>query len=242
MPEKIHSGTFELNKSHRFVGFEIEGFSEDFTKDDNIEPSLGEVVDDFSIRPDYGEVFEFRSRPANGDSLLDYINTVGEFLSSINADTNSSCGLHVHLDVSGESVIRKRRIRRWWLAFQPLLYKFVAPSRRGNGYCRYVLDHDYRSWYNDRGQSLNIQAIDRHGTYEVRIHHGTTDSNEITQWVLLMLSFFDTFSKIPLTKERLREIMDFSTEELTKFFWLQLDVPPNLNKYFTKKMVEYVEV
>ncbi len=242
--DKIQSETFEVNKSRRYVGFEVEGYSADFTDNDSVSEDLGEVVDDCSISSgdDYSYPFEFRSRPANGDALLDYINEVGAWLDDINADANSSCGLHVHMDMSGNSQIEKRRIRRWWLAFQPLLYQMVNKYRRRNCYCEWIDSDNYRAWIDNRGYGLNIQAIGKHGTYEVRIHHGTTDRKEIRNWILLMLSFFDTFSKIPLTRERLQHIKNFTNDELTAFFWLQLTVPSGLKDYFTEKIKRYTEV
>jgi hypothetical protein len=108
-------------------------------------------------------------------------------LERANAEINTTCGMHIHLDQRGvSSTMASKRARRLIKAL-PALAKIVAPSRLGNHYCQLndpiKLGQTYRHSYN-RYRAINFtSAYRKHKTLEVRIHGGTLDFWKIIGWV-----------------------------------------------------------
>ncbi len=96
------------------------------------------------------------------------------------ARVNSSCGLHVHLDASpfsNEWLPARRLVSALgWLTL------LIHPTRLHNTYCR---DNRYTTT-RGRYKMINRCAVRRHGTTEVRCHHGTLNAEEITEWVKII--------------------------------------------------------
>lgn len=243
----IRAKTFKKNKSNRLVGFELECIGDRYPDEDrygkykSIE-KFGWIDEDCSIEPnDEDEVgFEFKSNPSNGDDLLELISNINKkILKPVKAYSNWSCGFHVHLDVRSMSKEEKKNIRDWWIYLQPMFFSLVKSERKDCGYCDEVYrDISFTQWYDER-LSLNIGAESSHGTYEVRIHHGTTHSREIRNWILLLIRFFDTFQHLSLNENRKYFLTRCSTEQKLKFFFLQTRCPQSLRKYYRKKFTLY---
>jgi Putative amidoligase enzyme len=108
-------------------------------------------------------------------------------LGRANAEINTTCGMHIHLDQRGVSqAMASKRARRLIKAL-PALAKIVAPSRLGNHYCQLndpiKLGQTYRHSYN-RYRAINFtSAYRKHKTLEVRLHGGTLDFWKIIGWV-----------------------------------------------------------
>jgi hypothetical protein len=108
-------------------------------------------------------------------------------LERANAEINTTCGMHIHLDQRGvSSTMASKRARRL-IKSLPALAKIVAPSRLGNHYCQLnepiQLGQTYRHSYN-RYRAINFtSAYRKHKTLEVRIHGGTLDFWKIIGWV-----------------------------------------------------------
>ena len=128
---------------------------------------------------------------------------------------NSSCGLHVHLDM------RQRRPTKCYknlIRTQDILMQLVDSTRRNNvEYCEkvnvdpallkklYFSDTgkpDYNGMYIGRGNqssnptydrytAINAQAYYKFRTIEVRLHHGSIDMTEIYNWCLLLTTIVD---------------------------------------------------
>ena len=126
-------------------------------------------------------------------------------LGRANAEINTTCGMHIHLDQRGvSSTMASKRARRLIKAL-PALAKIVAPSRLGNHYCQLndpiKLGQTYRHSYN-RYRAINFtSAYRKHKTLEVRIHGGTLDFWKIIGWVDLC-HFITRSSTIDKVAER----------------------------------------
>lgn len=102
-------------------------------------------------------------------------------LNKIGCEVNRSCGLHVHLDMRDREPLKS--FRRLWHV-QDALYSVVHPSRKTNRYCRHK---SYCSWGADNKYfGINTQSYDTKGTIEVRMHHGTLNAIEISNWIKLL--------------------------------------------------------
>ena len=112
---------------------------------------------------------------------------VVEKLGRANAEVNTTCGMHVHLDQRGVSQITAGKRAKRLIKALPALGKLVAPSRLGNQYCHFNRDIykgvPYRHEYN-RYRAINFRtAYSSHRTCEVRLHGGTLDFWKIIGWI-----------------------------------------------------------
>lgn len=101
----------------------------------------------------------------------------------VRAETNRSCGVHVHLDQ------RNRNAELSYKALfnvQSLLRKSQPESRQKSTYCRpnksgkFVVTEDRNS--DDRYSVINTHAYKKFKTLEVRIHEGTVNCFDLIKW------------------------------------------------------------
>ena len=120
------------------------------------------------------------------------------------AYVNETCGLHVHVDASFVESMTQAQAQRFFEHIRTLYAKHedIFDSRvkwkrqkDRNKYCRTMkyalaakedrsIDYDI-----SRYVKLNTCSYVRHGTIEFRHYHGTTDANEIIEWVKACLLF-----------------------------------------------------
>lgn len=205
--QAIDTVTTRYNKSKRMVGFEIEYFvpSRNRDKARDATAPYGRTKGDGSILPEdgcWGQ--EFASKITCGDSTIRTVRQVCTALRRLGGKVNDSCGLHIHLDVFDDSKEQRNNIIVYWQAFEHVFFALVSASRRTNTYCRPSRGEDMHYLENDRYRALNIAALSKFGTFEVRLHQGTLDREKIEYWIRLLLRFFDTFSHIAATSERIR--------------------------------------
>jgi hypothetical protein len=105
---------------------------------------------------------------------------------------NSSCGLHVHLDMRHDD---PRRVFRNLACMQGLLFSLAAEHRRENTYCLPVHTTDFDAM-DEEDPDAHYSAISKHSfikhkTIEVRIHESTLDLNVIQKWITLLKRIAD---------------------------------------------------
>jgi hypothetical protein len=103
----------------------------------------------------------------------------------VDAYANRSCGLHVHLDM---------RNRDHMAAFkklfnvQSLLRNSQSTSRLVSTYCKVVEEDNFKD-AQDRGERysvINTVSFKKHGTLEIRVHDGTVNTKDITNWCMFL--------------------------------------------------------
>ena len=237
------SKTYEVNKSTRKVGFELEFASRSFP----LLNSFGKLHNDGSLDR-FSNAYtprEFSSFIYNGDALLTVIDKVIEALENATSVVNRTCGFHVHLDVYRNTEEQRKNIREWWRLFEPTFMAMTSESRRHNQYCKRTKSLSDYNWKYDRYATLNIAAFEKYNTYEFRLHQGTLDSNKIKNWIMLLLSFVDTFSEINAPSEgeevnkQYKDVLDMSDRERLIFFFHQLDIPFSMRKYIIHTIKHY---
>lgn len=228
----------------RHIGVEFEFYSEtSYTQ------VLGQLLksnllsqcnlgDDSSIDPPYGKsytTYELRvlMKEKNFEATMKKLD---KFFKKIGAKTNSSCGLHVHLDMRYRD--HERAFNNLFKC-QNLLYKMVHKNRVSNTYCvpaRYEdtskFNYTTAAYKTEKvlragkHSGLNYQsAINEHKTIEIRIHHGTVDCTRVTKWINLLLSIIN---RGKMTKEvEQPEDLSLSKKEKEK-------IQKYLKKYYRK--------
>lgn len=153
---------------------------------------------------------EFVTVPLARDKLFKTVDKLSSFLRDHNCKINKSCGMHVHFDMSNESIEDVRKTFLLFSILEDVLFDMLPPSRRDSRFC-IPLKKEYRSffsndfdsyWYgtkdpirlrqnkdskyqNTRYSAINYHALFFHGTLENRMHSGTINPKKIKNWILI---------------------------------------------------------
>lgn len=129
----------KLKDKAKYIGIEIEAFSKnnpfDLFKKHEVK-NYATIGTDTSIHPYYTNDHSFELRVLSKQTQLKLVlEVVGDFLKKVGAETNQTCGLHVHLDMRHQDVSKcySNLIRK-----QDQIYKSIPESRQSNDYCLYV--------------------------------------------------------------------------------------------------------
>lgn len=107
-----------------------------------------------------------------------------DVLSDIGAESNESCGFHVHIDSRNRN---KRLLFHNLVRCQDILFGMTYKNRVNNEYCRPQSTPDWDRANNSHYDAINKSSFDKHRTVEVRLHHGTVDFIESYKWIKLLL-------------------------------------------------------
>lgn len=108
---------------------------------------------------------------------------------------NSSCGLHVHLDMRQRDF--KSSLTRLY-DMQSVMFDLVDESRIENKFCAPltqeeldgILENGYESLA-ERYKSINTLSMVEHTTIEVRLHQGSINYWEILPWIKWLVKVVD---------------------------------------------------
>jgi hypothetical protein len=163
------------------------------------------VVTDGSLSSRDGSC-EVVSPVLSGTDGLTEVRTVMAVLRTAGARINESCGMHIHIGVDTLTQEHQARIIRaygkWSWAFTGLILQRRvnnrwAQLRSASGTERLAVDwgmsHDLRhtASRHDRYYAFNIASFQRHGTFEMRAHHGSLNGMNASAWVALHTAFFE---------------------------------------------------
>jgi DNA-binding transcriptional MerR regulator len=192
---RIPSETISEHKD--FVGVEIEFISESGEshfkrraeemkiKNFNI-GSDGSIEFDSDDYPDHVS-HEIRILMENSEPYLKtQLKKLCTLLSINDAFVNASCGLHVHLDVRHKTAEEREEIGARFSRCLNVLASLVPKSRRDNSYCKLKRSDS------DRYSAINMTAINKYSTIEIRLHSGTVDFLKIFNWIRLLNLIKDT--------------------------------------------------
>jgi hypothetical protein len=127
------------------------------------------------------------------------------------ARINESCGMHIHIGVDGALTRQEQAaVIRLYHGWQWAMTAMVLERRINNSWARLrsatateqlAQEWESESWNNDslrswagmqnRYYALNVAAFGRHGTFELRAHHGSLNGTNAAAWVAFNLAFFD---------------------------------------------------
>ena len=163
------------------------------------------VVTDGSLSSRDGSC-EVVSPVLSGTDGLTEVRTVMAVLRTAGARINESCGMHIHIGVDTLTQEHQARIIRaygkWSWAFTGLILQRRvnnrwAQLRSASGTERLAVDwgmstdRQHMASRNDRYYAFNIASFQRHGTFEMRAHHGSLNGMNASAWVALHTAFFE---------------------------------------------------
>lgn len=157
----------------------------------------------------------------------DYVNLekLCNLLKSLDAKVNKSCGLHVHLDARNLTIDQKVNKSFNLENSLDVLFKMVAKSRSKSTYCKKQASNS------DRYSAINLTALDKFGTIEVRLHSGTTDFDKIKNWCEILKAIYFS-DKQPLGKRHT------SVTSLCSFFNMSYE----LKKYMAFRTKKFKDI
>ena len=104
-----------------------------------------------------------------------------------------------------------------------LMKQMIKPSRLNSRYCATYMS----SFSGESRPAINLNAFVRHGTIEIRLHHGTVSYNDIAGWAEFIYHIM-RFSEV---KNRVRTWDEFKYE--------YKNLPPRVLKYVQERLMKY---
>lgn len=147
-----------------------------------------------------------------------------------NAQTNTTCGVHVHLDANDYSIENFRTLLKNQYLIENQIDKIMPSSRRANSnrYCQGFRSNaqnlffqkidacnsvrDLLNIFTTRYLKLNLQSFQRHGTVEFRQHGASTNFLKIKNWILICARLVE-FSKQNILLTDINQILDENLQE-----------------------------
>ena len=157
------------------------------------------------------------------EDIEDVLKRVCSKLREIGADTNDSCGVHVHFDARNRN---HKLMFHNLVSCQDLLFKMIPAGRRGNNYCKPQTSVDWENANYDRYTAINKDAYNKHQTVEVRLLNGTIKYKEVVGWIRLLkrivsynmkLGKIDTAISMRKELKLNKETYDYINEKVTRF-------------------------
>lgn len=172
------------------VGVEIEFFSphhREYLAEMLIDAKLAKycrIMTDNSIRATSDKPYGYELCVlAKENEFREIIEKVCYFLNDIGAETNKSCGLHVHLDMRHRDV---KMVFNNLVQCQNFLYSLVAPFRATNQYCVPQVSPNIESANMSHYCAISAYSYRKYNTFEIRMHEGTINATKINNWISLL--------------------------------------------------------
>lgn len=241
LPNNIINFDFLFNRKFgveiEFYGADLNALNSNF-RNENLDFQTESY--NHSTRPHWKLVTDSSIRGNNGRELVSPVLQNNEGLISFrkackalrlsNAQVNSSCGVHVHLDVNDYDVENFKTLVKNQFIIENQIDKMMPKSRRKNEnyYCQGFASNNQNiffrkidrcttvreliSVFNSRYYKLNLQSFQRHGTVEFRQHGASTNYIKIKNWILICARLVE-FSKLNILLTNLNQILDENLQE-----------------------------
>ncbi len=179
-----------ISKSKRYIGVELE-----FNDDGNhSERTIAAILKTHNLGR-YVEVTRDRSCGwevrvlVSEDNFIEPLQKIMKVLSDAGFGADNRCGTHVHLDMRNRDV---KQVYKNMVLTQSFLRRFIKKSRKNNEYCvKNVFDdfdkHNTQTKGDLRRHAVNSCSYKTHKTLEIRMHHGTLDSDVLIPWIKLLV-------------------------------------------------------
>ena len=148
---------------------------------------------------------EFYSGILYGDEGLEACKDICKFAKHNGWEVDGSCGYHAHFDMTGETEDSLKAMACAYMLTYEVWNQFVDPDRIDNCYCRshsasisdLYSSRSFSSFVSNQGRHwVNFSAYNKHRTFEVRLHEGTLDGEEVCNWIKAHATFMDWASKV----------------------------------------------
>ena len=240
--------TWKVNKRRRLVGVECE-------VEELYSIEYGDIIPNWKATSD-GSLedggIEFVSRPLNGDTLYNSIDSMTNFLRGTSAMLTKRCGLHVHVNALDTYWQELKCILYVARKIEPMLFAMQPKSRRQSNWCKpmelskgmidsiHSNDDFIESWYSNgsantdkyndtRYHGLNMHARVYLGTIEFRYHTGSMNARKIKCWTEICTSIVDAGIYLSSFYRKKSRELSHKQREIKKIFTSNTDYPINVD-------------
>lgn len=159
---------------------------------------FAQLKQDGSLRPKKGETAFELALLLRESTFKKDLRKVCNLLESVKAmAVDRRCGLHVHLDMRRRN---KDLVYNNLVACQDFLLKLVDPSRIDNEFCRIVnsrkMPIEVTGQRTERYKTINAIAYYKYKTLEVRMHEGSVNFKQISNWVDILIKIANHKTKL----------------------------------------------
>jgi hypothetical protein len=157
----MRARTFQANPLRRFMSVELEIGRDKGNADEHVLPVLRKYG--MTAKED-GSVYsgcEITTQPSNGDEFITQIRELSTALSTVGAQVDATCGLHVHVDARDYTWENMRRMLLVWSRIESAMFLSVPPARRQS---RFALGRErrIRAWFPEAAETIpHLQLKDR---------------------------------------------------------------------------------
>jgi hypothetical protein len=164
-----------------------------------------QLKQDASLRPKKDENGYELAILLNETTFKSQLKQVTDVLAEIRAEAvNRRCGLHIHLDMRKRN---KDLVYNNLVACQRALLKITDPNRYDTEFCRLVNSKKFPTKFDgsrtERYKTINAAAYYKYQTLEIRMHEGSVDFKQISNWASLLIKIANNKKKL---KSSLKEI------------------------------------
>jgi hypothetical protein len=184
----IISDTFDRINSTRCFGIEIETNGGEYSDT----PENWGIRDDGSIS---GK--ELVSPIMSGDAGIE---SIEELYRNVRPTFDRRCGIHVHVDMRDLSDDERFAVIKAFKQSKKRWFDYVDSSRHSNSYCCSDIpeispNDDYASYTERAARNryvwLNLDALYRHRTIEIRLLEGSSNAGKVVNWVVQIMEFVE---------------------------------------------------
>lgn len=139
--------------------------------------------------------------------------------SGFKPNLSSRCSVHVHLDFAHKTVYSLCKFLTLYALLEDFFFRARGPERMGNHFCISLRENarfseafvkcleqgTFRAFSNEnfRYMALNINALWKFGSVEVRLHAGEADEDRLVSWVKALKEMLDFSTAINLTPDEI---------------------------------------
>lgn len=162
-----------------------------------------DVKDDHSLRGGFELIFKYPFRGNDIALALDELRILQDTRSEPFL-VSSRCSMHVHIDVRDWTVERLQRFVALFVIYEPTLFAIWGAGRERNNFCQTVdainvknalarlytgnkpsTQQTLKTW--NKYSSINLLTSMLYGSVEIRVHKGTSDPDEVLEWINVLL-------------------------------------------------------
>jgi len=153
---------------------------------------------DFDVGSDgsvHGDGTEIRAGILWGDLGMERLQKLFEVIEDHDCSADRSCGGHIH--IGGAWVTSQENLKLvfdGYKAIETVMFSLVPKGRTSNGYCKPLSSCFATQWNNgDRYHWLNLQAVRKFGTVEIRLAPGLHKWIRCKEWLTMHLLIIKNF-------------------------------------------------
>lgn len=158
-----------------------------------------------------------------------------------------SDGIHVHVEV--KPWVTKVQMVAAWLLFEDVIFKLFPKHRRRNEYCNRLVDElnkrqslvaavfeDALDSADDHHSAMSISSYDTRGTVEFRLMEGTSNAEDVANWIRFCLYFVRFAGTLDVVKALCSKMGQNSLDDLISDTGIRDE---KLRKWLGRREVKY---